>query len=88
MTIRMYCTDNCPYCVRAERLLQRKGVDVDKIRVDLEPERYQEMVRLTRRNTVPQIFIGERYVGGFDDLVELDMDGELDPLLEGHDAAP
>ncbi len=79
----MYCTDTCPYCAQAERLLRGKGVVIDKIRVDLAPERYEEMTRLTRRHTVPQIFIGERHVGGFDDLVELDMDGGLDPLLEG-----
>ncbi len=77
----MYCTDTCPYCAQAERLLRGKGVAIDKIRVDLAPERYEEMTRLTRRHTVPQIFIGERHVGGFDDLVELDMDGGLDPLL-------
>ncbi len=81
MTVRMYCTDTCPYCARAERLLLKKGVDIEKIRVDLDPERYAEMTQITRRHTVPQIFIGDRHVGGFDDLVELDMDGELDPLL-------
>jgi glutaredoxin 3 len=81
--IRMYCTAICPYCDRAERLLLRKGVSdrLEKIRVDRQPEELAEMVRTTRRRSVPQIFIGDRHVGGFDDLVELDMDGELDDLL-------
>jgi glutaredoxin 3 len=81
--IRMYCTAICPYCDRAERLLVRKGVSdrLEKIRVDRQPEALAEMVRTTRRRSVPQIFIGDRHVGGFDDLAELDMDGELDELL-------
>jgi len=78
----MYCTAVCPYCVRAEQLLQRKGVsNIQKIRVDLEPERRQEMMERTGRRTVPQIFIGETHVGGFDDLAALDHAGGLDPLL-------
>jgi glutaredoxin 3 len=81
--IRMYCTHICPYCTRAERLLHNKGVQVQKIYVDHAPELLQEMMRITGRRTVPQIFIGERHVGGFDDLAELDMEGELDPLLQG-----
>lgn len=80
--IRMYCTAVCPYCIRADRLLTRKGVRFEKIRVDLEPHRWQEMTAVSGRNTVPQIFIGDHHVGGFDDLAELDMAGELDPLLE------
>ncbi len=80
--VRMYCTAVCPYCVRAEQLLLRRGAEITKIRVDLDPERYEEMLRVTGgRRTVPQIFIGERHVGGYDDLVELDMAGELVELL-------
>lgn len=84
--IRMYSTRVCPYCVRAEQLLAKKGIateQIEKIRVDLHPEKREEMMRITGRRTVPQIFIGDRHVGGFDDLAELDADGELDPLLLG-----
>lgn len=80
--IVMYCTAVCPYCVRAEQLLKRKGVAaIDKIRIDLEPERRDEMVERTGRRTVPQIFIGDTHVGGCDDLHDLDRRGGLDPLL-------
>jgi glutaredoxin 3 len=79
--IRMYCTAVCPYCIRADQLLTRKGVKFERIRVDLEPHLWEEMRAVSGRNTVPQIFIGDRHVGGFDDLAELDMSGELDPLL-------
>ena len=82
--IMMYSTAICPFCVRAERLLRAKGVaDIAKIRVDLEPARRQEMMEKTGRRTVPQIYIGERHVGGYDDLVALDRAGELTPLLTG-----
>jgi len=78
----MYCTGGCPYCRTAERLLATKGVhDLEKIRVDIEAERRQEMVQRSGRRTVPQIWIGERHVGGCDDLTELEADGELDALL-------
>jgi glutaredoxin 3 len=78
----MYCTGYCPYCTMAEQLLTRKGVqNIEKIRVDLEPHRRGEMMQRTSRRTVPQIFIGEIHVGGFDDLCALDRAGELDPLL-------
>ena len=81
--VLMYSTAVCPYCVRAEALLKRKGVsEIEKIRVDLDPERRVEMMERTGRRTVPQIFIGDRHVGGFDDLAALDHAGELDPLLE------
>lgn len=80
--ILMYTTATCPYCVNAERLLRSKGVmEIDKVRVDLEPRKRVEMMEKTGRRTVPQIWIGERHVGGFDDLRALDMAGELDPLL-------
>ncbi len=79
----MYSTAVCPYCIRAEQLLTKKGVqEIEKVRIDLEPDRFQEMLTLSEgRRTVPQIFIGETHVGGYDDLVDLDMDGELMPLL-------
>jgi glutaredoxin 3 len=80
--ITMYSTGVCPFCQMAERLLRSKGVTViDKIRVDLEPERRAEMMERTGRRTVPQIYIGERHVGGFDDLSALDRAGQLDELL-------
>ena len=80
----MYCTQVCPFCVRAERLLVSKGVGaIDKVRVDLEPARRDEMIEKTGRRTVPQIFIGEHHVGGCDDLYALDRAGKLDPMLAG-----
>jgi glutaredoxin 3 len=80
--ITMYSTGVCPFCQMAERLLRSKGVSaIDKIRVDLEPERRAEMMERTGRRTVPQIYIGERHVGGFDDLSALDRAGQLDELL-------
>jgi glutaredoxin 3 len=80
--ITMYSTGVCPFCQMAERLLRSKGIAaIDKIRVDLEPERRVEMMEKTGRRTVPQIYIGERHVGGFDDLSALDRAGQLDELL-------
>jgi glutaredoxin 3 len=80
--ISMYCTAWCPYCIAAERLLTTKGVlDIEKIRVDLEPARRAEMMQRSGRRTVPQIYIGEFHVGGFDELSELDRAGKLDPML-------
>ena len=80
--ITMYSTGVCPFCQMAERLLRSKGVAaIVKIRVDLEPERRVEMMEKTGRRTVPQIYIGERHVGGFDELAALDRAGGLDPLL-------
>jgi len=85
--IRMYVTGYCPYCTMAERLLRAKGVqEIDKIRVDLQPELRAEMMQQTKRRTVPQIYIGEVHVGGFDDLSALDRAGRLDPLLQGESA--
>lgn len=82
--ITMYATAFCPYCVHAERLLRAKGVtEIEKIRVDQEPARRAEMMSRTGRRTVPQIYIGARHVGGYDDLVALDRAGQLDPLLAG-----
>jgi glutaredoxin 3 len=78
----MYATAGCPYCIRAEQLLRSKGVqEIEKIRVDLDPARRSEMISRTGQRTVPQIYIGDTYVGGCDDLVSLNSVGELDPLL-------
>jgi glutaredoxin 3 len=78
----MYCTAVCPYCTMAERLLTRKGVtQITKIRVDLDQQKLDEMMEKTGRRTVPQIYIDDYHVGGFDDLSELDQDGKLEPLL-------
>jgi glutaredoxin 3 len=78
----MYSTGVCPYCQMAERLLTSKGVaTIEKIRIDLEPAKREEMMQRTQRRTVPQIYIGEVYVGGFDDLAALDKAGGLSPLL-------
>lgn len=81
--VLMYCTAACPYCQAAERLLADKGVaDLTRIRVDLDPSRRAEMDRKSARRTVPQIWIGDRHVGGYDDLFELERAGELDALLQ------
>lgn len=79
--IVMYCTEVCPYCQRAEKLLKSKGVQITKIRVDQDRGKLKEMIKRTGRNTVPQIYIGDKHVGGFDDLSELDIMDELDELL-------
>ena len=82
-TVLMYCTAVCPYCVRAEQLLQRKGVrEIEKIRVDLQPELRVAMMEKTGRRTVPQIYINGEHIGGHDELASLDHDGQLDRLLE------
>jgi glutaredoxin 3 len=83
-TIKMYTTAICPYCVRAKKILQAKGVDsIEEIRVDLQPQERVKMMQITGRRTVPQIFIGGTHVGGCDDLMALDRRGGLDPLLNG-----
>jgi len=80
--IRMYATAVCPFCLRAEMLLKSKGVtEIEKIRVDLDPRQREEMMDKTGRRSVPQIYIGERHVGGFDELAALDHAGKLDSLL-------
>ncbi len=80
--IVMYTTQFCPYCVRANQLLASKDVAVKEVRVDLNPEERAKMMRLSGRRTVPQIWIGDTHVGGFDELWALDRKGELEPLLE------
>ena len=80
----MYATGVCPFCQMAERLLRARGVAaIEKIRVDLEPEKRDEMVARTGRRTVPQIYVGDRHVGGYDDLAALDRAGGLEALLAG-----
>lgn len=80
--VTMYTSAVCPYCAHAERLLTSKGVTrINKIRVDLDPGKRAEMMQRTGRRTVPQIYIGERHVGGCDDLYALERAGELDALL-------
>ena len=79
--VRMYCTVMCPYCTRAEHLLKSKGVKINKIFIDSMDDGFMELFRLTGRRTVPQIFIGEHHVGGYDDLSAMDSRGDLAPLL-------
>jgi glutaredoxin 3 len=80
--VLMYATGVCPYCIRAEQLLRRKGVtEIEKVRVDLDAEQRDLMISKTGRRTVPQIFIDDTHVGGCDDLYALDHEGKLDALL-------
>jgi len=81
--VKMYTTLVCPYCVRAKQLLQQRGVEaIEEIRVDMHPEQRAAMMQITGRRTVPQIFIGETWVGGCDELMALDQRGGLMPLLQ------
>jgi len=81
--VRMYTTAVCPYCTMAKRLLQGKGVaSIEELRVDQNPVLRETMMSTTGRRTVPQIYVGETYVGGFDDLAALDRAGRLEPLLK------
>lgn len=82
-SVLMYTTAVCPYCIQAERLLKSKGVEIEKIRVDLEPQKRYEMMQKTGRRTVPQIYIGEQHVGGYEDLAALEREGKLEQLLLG-----
>lgn len=85
VAVLMYTTAVCPYCTRAKQLLAARGVsNVEEVRVDLDPDRRDEMMQKTKRRTVPQIFIGDTYVGGCDDLYALDSAGKLQPLLDGN----
>lgn len=84
VSVRMYTSQVCPYCVRAERLLNERGVThIEKIYVDADPSIRMKMMEETGRRTVPQIYIGSHHVGGFDDLSALDRSGGLRPLLDG-----
>ena len=80
--VQIYATAICPYCVRARRLLERKGVAYDEIRVDRDRDQLKTMIRRSNRTTVPQIFIGKSHIGGYDDMAELEEAGKLDALLE------
>ena len=81
--VLMYSTGYCPYCARAEMLLKQRGVtQIEMIRIDLDPSQRQVMMERTGRRTVPQIYIGEQHVGGYDDLAALDRSGGLLPLLQ------
>lgn len=90
--VQMYATAVCPYCQRARRLLHRKGVEFEEIRVDHDRAEMKIMIERSRRHTVPQIFIGAVHVGGYDDMAALDAAGGLDPLLfdadEPHTQSP
>ncbi len=80
--VKMYTTEVCPFCVRAKMLLKQRGVEqIEEIRVDLDPAQRQQMMAITGRRTVPQIFIGDTHVGGCDDLMALDQRGGLLPML-------
>ncbi|SMH45240.1 glutaredoxin 3 [Maritimibacter sp. HL-12] len=81
--VTIYTTPYCGFCIAAKRLLNKKGVEFNEIDVSHHPELRQEMMQKSGRHTVPQIWIGEVHVGGFDDMHDLDMRGKLDPLLQG-----
>jgi glutaredoxin 3 len=81
--VKMYTTQVCPFCIRAKNLLKQRGVEqIEEVRVDLDPQERQVMMDKTGRRTVPQIFIGDTHVGGCDDLIALDQQGGLMPLLQ------
>lgn len=80
--VQMYCTKTCPYCRQAEQLLRKRGIRFEKIRVDLSRGRLREMLRRSRRDSVPQIFINDRHIGGYDELRKLDKSGKLSGLLQ------
>lgn len=84
--VKMYTTAVCPYCIRAKQLLKARGVaEIEEIRIDTDPAERDRMMEITGRRTVPQIFIGDKHVGGCDDLIELDTRGGLTPLLNSGD---
>ncbi len=80
----MYCTESCQYCHKAEKLLKRKGAKIDKIFIEGNKPKIKEMIKRSRRNTVPQIFIDGDHIGGFDELARLDRKGKLDAVLKGY----
>ena len=81
--IVMYTTAVCPYCVAAKNFLKSKGQTWEEVRVDTDPAEREKMVALAKRTSVPQIFIGETHVGGYDELIALHRAGKLEPLLAG-----
>lgn len=82
--IRIYSTAVCPYCVAAKNFLRSKGLDWTEVRVDTDPAEREKMVALTRRTSVPQIFVGDTHVGGYDDMMALHRAGKFEPLLQGN----
>ena len=80
--VTIYTKPYCPYCVRAVSLLEQKGIEFEEIEAAFDPEKRQEMMRRSGRTTFPQIFIGERHIGGCDDMMALERAGKLDPLLQ------
>ena len=81
--VTMYTTAVCPYCVAAKNFLKSKGREWTEVRVDLDPAEREKMMALTRRTSVPQIFVGDTHVGGYDDMIALHREGKLEPLFEG-----
>ncbi len=79
--VEIYSTMNCPYCVAAKNLLKQRGLDYTEIRIDQDPAQRDKMISLTKRRTVPQIFVGGQHVGGFDDLAAADRDGRLAKMI-------
>jgi len=79
--VKMYCTDSCPFCVNAEKLFASKGVEIEKIDIETAVEEFAAVAQEIGKDSVPQIFIDGKHIGGFDDLSELDMDDELEPML-------
>ena len=79
--VKMYCTNTCPFCINAEKLLLSKGAEIEKINIDIEVDEFAKVAAEIGLDSVPQIFIDGQHVGGFDDLSELDMDDELEPML-------
>lgn len=84
--ITIYSTEVCPYCVMAKNFLKSKGMHWSEVRIDTDPAAREKMVALTRRTSVPQIFIGDVHVGGYDDMMALHRAGKLEPLLQGEGA--
>lgn len=83
--VEMYCTRACPYCQRAEQLLRKRGIRFEKIRVDLSKGKLREMLKRSKRNTVPQIFINNRHIGGYAELISLDKSGKLAKMINRND---
>ena len=85
--VKMYTTAVCPYCIRAKQILKSKGVDqIEEVRIDFDTAARDHMMQVTGRRTVPQIFIGDTHVGGYDDMMALHREGKLEPLLAGEGA--
>jgi len=80
--VKIYMTRTCGYCRMALNLLEKRGAEAEKIFVDMQPDLRKKMVQISGRTSVPQIFIGDQHVGGYDDLVDLDMDGDLEKMLK------